>query len=77
MAKELICVNCGTQGKPKIITKGSILIEIVLWICLIVPGIIYSLWRHTSGRQPVCPSCGSPGMIPLGSPKAQAMLTEK
>ncbi|MDH3468639.1 MAG: hypothetical protein OES26_22550 [Gammaproteobacteria bacterium] len=34
MAKELICPNCGCKGKPKKITKGSIFIEIILWIAL-------------------------------------------
>jgi len=74
MAKEMICATCGTQGTPKLKTKGSILIELILWICFIIPGLVYSLWRHTSGRYKACPSCGSAEMIPLGSPKAQALL---
>lgn len=69
----LICVNCGTQGKPKVKTRGSILIEIVLWLLFIVPGVIYSFWRLTT-RQKVCPSCGAPNMIPIDSPVAQKML---
>lgn len=76
MAKELLCTNCGFQGKPKTKTRGSILIEIILWICLIVPGLIYSIWRHAS-RFKICPSCAAPNMIPLDSPKAQQILANK
>ena len=72
MAKELMCTNCGFKGKPKLITKGSILIELVLWICLILPGLIYSIWRHAS-RYKGCPSCGAANMIPLDSPIAQKL----
>lgn len=74
MAKILLCSNCGTQGKPKLKTKGSIFIEIILWLCLIVPGLIYSIWRHTT-RYKACPSCGAPNMIPLDSPRAQEVLS--
>ena len=63
MAKELICTNCGHKGEPKLITKGSILIELVLWLFLIVPGLIYSFWRHTS-RYKGCPTCGAGREIP-------------
>lgn len=64
---QKICKSCGTANKTKIETRGSILIEIVLWLCFIVPGVIYSIWRHTS-RRPICASCGSPDLVPLNSP---------
>ena len=47
-AKEMLCFKCGTKSKPKIYTKGNIDIEIVLWLFLIIPGWIYSIWRHIS-----------------------------
>jgi len=74
MPKILFCPNCGTQGKPKLKTKGSFFIEIILWICLIVPGLIYTIWRHTTHYQ-ACRSCGAANMIPLDSPKAQEVLS--
>lgn len=73
MAKAMICPNCFTQGKPKLYTKGSILIELVLWLCLIVPGVIYSLWRHTSGRYWGCSHCGAGGLVPLDSPRGRQL----
>lgn len=72
---SMICQNCGTRGEPKTITKGSIAIEIVLWICFIIPGLIYSIWRLTS-KQQGCPSCGQPGMIGVDTPNGRA-LAEK
>jgi hypothetical protein len=71
MAKEMYCPNCGTVGKPKKITKGSLLIEIVLWLFMILPGLLYSMWRLTTKYQ-ACPSCLAPNMIPVDSPKARA-----
>ena len=76
MASEMFCQNCGFQGKPKRYIKGSIFTEILLWICFLLPGLIYSIWRLSS-RFRGCPSCRAPNMIPLDSPKAQAALTQK
>ena len=76
MAKEMICTSCGTKGKPKRKTKGSIFVEIILWICFIIPGVIYSIWRMTT-RYKACPSCDAPNMIPVDSPMAQKIMAEK
>lgn len=64
---SMICPNCGIRGEAKTITKGSTLIELLLWLCFIVPGLIYSIWRLSS-RGKGCPSCGNTGMIPVNSP---------
>ncbi len=66
---EKLCRNCGYQGPAKTIIKGSIFIEILLWICFFIPGLIYSLWRVTS-RYKACPKCKTPNMISLDSPIA-------
>lgn len=73
MADEQYCLQCGTVGKPKKRVKGSIWIEIVLWLFLILPGLIYSIWRLTT-KERVCPACGAPNMIPLDSPRARAAI---
>jgi hypothetical protein len=59
MAREFYCPNCGTVGRPKTATRGSFLMEVSLWLLLIVPGLIYSLWRLTT-KTKVCPKCGAP-----------------
>jgi hypothetical protein len=71
----MICPNCGHKGNPGSSTKGSFLIEVVLWCCFIVPGIIYSLWRLTT-KQKVCPSCKEPGMISEDSPRGKKLMKE-
>lgn len=75
MAKNLYCNNCGTVAAPTTRTKGSFITEVFLWLMLIVPGIIYSLWRLTS-KEKVCPKCGAPNMLPLDSPKAQSAIAQ-
>ena len=75
MAKESICSNCGHQGKPKRVTKGSFVIEVFLWLLLIVPGLIYSIWRLTT-RHEACPKCGTPNMIPIDTPRGRQLAEE-
>ena len=73
MKGQWICTTCGYIGRPKKVTRGSFWMEVVLWMLLIVPGIIYSVWRLTS-KQKVCPKCGKPTMIPLDTPMGQELL---
>ena len=73
--KGYVCSNCGFQGRPKTFTKGSMLIELILWLCLIIPGLIYSLWRLIS-RFKACPQCQTPNMIPMDTPRGQKLIKE-
>jgi len=73
MVYQMVCRQCGTVGFPRTYTKGSIWVELILWVCLLVPGLIYSLWRVTS-RYKGCPACGAAGMIPLNAPMAKEIL---
>ena len=75
MSKQMICPSCGTEGKPIKITKGSIFIEIILWLCFLVPGLIYSIWRLTT-RYTACRSCKAEGMVPVDSPIGQRLARE-
>ncbi|NOR25444.1 MAG: hypothetical protein GQ542_13860 [Desulforhopalus sp.] len=56
--------------------KRKTSVEIILWLLFLVPGLIYSIWRRT-GRYYACPNCGTPGMVPSGSPMGKHLLTEK
>jgi hypothetical protein len=76
MAKEFICASCHSVGKPKSVVQGSILIELVLWLCFLLPGLIYSIWRLSSKKQ-ACPVCGSAEMIPTDSPRGQELMSQK
>lgn len=72
---EFICPNCGIIGRPKTLTKGSLGIEVVLWLCFIFPDILYSLWR-LSNRQRGCRSCGQPGVIRVDSPRGRQLVAQ-
>ena len=71
----LICADCGTRGDSRTQTRGNILIEIILWLCFILPGLIYSIWRR-SNRSEVCPACGHASMIPVGSPRGRQLVEQ-
>ncbi len=76
MSAEVVCTACGYVGEPKTITKGSMGVEIILWLCFLVPGLIYSVWRLSS-RYEGCPSCGGQAsVIPRASPMGQKFLRE-
>jgi hypothetical protein len=75
MSDELVCTACGHVGSSKTITKGHFALEVVLWLCFLVPGFIYSVWRHTS-RYEACPICGNQNLLPKTAPMAQKFLKE-
>lgn len=69
--KPKFCTTCGHEGGTETKTRGHIAIEIILWLLLIVPGLIYSVWRMSSRHQ-VCASCGAATLVPPDSPVALA-----
>ena len=75
MAKQLLCTRCLTVGKPKMETRGSLGTEIVLWLLMVLPALLYSLWRLTT-RRPAYRACGSPDLIPPTSPRARQLLAQ-
>jgi hypothetical protein len=60
------CIHCEHVGRVEKESKGSCLLMIVLFLCFIVPGIIYMVWMlvNTGYR---CPKCKTWGMIPLST----------
>jgi len=70
---RMLCPHCGTLDNPICETRGSFAVELLLWLCFIVPGLIYSAWR-LSNRYYACRACGHEGLLPLDSPRAQAEL---
>lgn len=69
---EFICTSCGSQAGVKKVTPGNFLIEVILWLCFLVPGLIYSIWRIGNKRK-VCRACGKDSIIPADSPMAKAL----
>lgn len=67
-----ICAECYSSNDGKTVTKGSFLVELILWLCFLIPGLIYTTWRVTS-RDRRCIACGSGPLIPLSTPKGRAL----
>jgi hypothetical protein len=72
---ERLCTTCGTVGPVKRHMPGSLFVEFILWLLFIIPGLIYSLWRHAAVYYG-CARCGARNVIPLKSPIAQKFLAE-
>jgi hypothetical protein len=65
--KPQVCAACEHVGPTRGHTRGSTVLELVLWLCFVLPGLVYSLWRLSTRRQ-VCAQCGSEQLVPLDSP---------
>jgi hypothetical protein len=72
----LYCRHCGANASPVRHMPGSFVMELFLWLCFLIPGLIYSIWRSV-GVEAVCPICGAPHMIPLNSPVALEASTAR
>ena len=53
---EIQYPNCKYEGNSKHITKGSVAVELALWLLFMFPGFVYSIWR-LSTKKWVCPEC--------------------
>ena len=77
----LHCMACGEDFKqpPDQPLRGSTFIEVVLWLCYIIPGVIYSHWRRSEKFKSVCPVCHSNQVVPTSSRAAiaHAKILEK
>jgi ribosomal protein L40E len=76
MAESMLCTQCGAVTTPRAVTPGSMLITLVLLVCIVVPGVIYMIWRHTS-RYAVCQKCGSKNLVPIDSPFGRDMIATR
>lgn len=54
---QITCPNCKYEGEAKKTARGSTVTEVILWICFLLPGLLYSTWRLTT-RTVRCPQCG-------------------
>ena len=73
MSSEQVCTRCASTGNTRTATPGSFVIELLLWLFFIVPGLMYSVWRITS-RKEVCGACGSDQLVPADSPRGRQLI---
>ena len=69
----LLCMRCGYVGKSERVYPGSDMAGLLLFLLLIVPGLIYFVWRYSSAFEQ-CSLCESRELIPHDSPKANEIL---
>ena len=63
------CLTCGMEAPPGLVPKGHGFIELVMWLCFIVPGLIYSIWRRSNPVQ-CCSVCHATNVVPQNAPAA-------
>jgi hypothetical protein len=73
---SMVCRRCETVARPKTRTGGSFVLEILLWLMFLLPGLIYTLIRASSTSK-VCPACGSADLVPTTSPVGRQVLKGK
>ena len=67
------CSSCHSFTSGKKETRGHFAIEVFMWLLLIIPGIIYSVWRQSS-KHITCSQCGASNLIAFNAPKAKKEL---
>lgn len=72
---QMVCRNCGMLSLSNPKRPGSTFLEVVLWVCFLFPGILYSIWR-SSQRKNRCAACGNADLVPAESPMGQKLVRD-
>lgn len=73
LGSRYVCTSCRSLVSGRRVNAGSGLVEIVCWLILCFPGLIYSVWRRACKRH-ICERCGHATLIPESSPAAAQIL---
>ena len=71
-----ICTSCGSEETATRRRRGNGFVELVLWLALLVPGILYTAWRNMGDPVTSCYVCGHQTTIPLHTPVGRRMHEE-
>lgn len=71
-AQRKICTACGTLTNGEMKFAGSLLLEVGLYLFMIIPGFLYTLWR-ISARRLTCPTCRGTQLVPADSPVGRSL----
>ena len=64
--RQVVCQDCNFHGPVRKSRRGSWGVEMGLWFTLIVPGLLYSVWR--SAKQKFhCADCAGDNVVPKKS----------
>jgi hypothetical protein len=72
---DLVCASCGSLTKGKTVAPGSFGLELLLWLFLLLPGILYSAWRLTA-KYRGCEFCGGRELVPAATPRGRQLLEQ-
>ena len=83
--KERYCTNCQAVMRPRLKATGTMGLELGLWVLALISAIftagltilaalVYSIYRQSAKRVPVCTKCGEATVIPIDSPRGQREL---
>ena len=72
-SRTKFCPSCDSFTSGKKETRGHFALEVLLWLCFLLPGFIYSIWRLSS-KHMTCSQCGASNLIAFNSPKAKKEL---
>ncbi|QXZ09965.1 hypothetical protein KUF54_01445 [Comamonas sp. Y33R10-2] len=70
-----VCRNCEEIGDVRTQDSGNAYIELALWLCFLVPGIIYSAWRRRNKVQ-LCGACGSKNLVAARTAAGRKIIGE-
>ncbi len=62
MRSRTVCMECFETSMPDTLLEGSDALEMMFWLCLVLPGWLYCAWRHALRRK-VCRSCGGESLM--------------
>lgn len=70
----MVCARCKhTFRRPKYSYRGSVALELIGYLFLILPGILLTR-KRLARRKKVCPLCGSRKIVPTDSRAGRAVL---
>ncbi len=67
---DFICYACANEGAGRKIKRGSGKTEFWIYVLLLVPGPLYSIWRRI-GLKRVCTQCGMQTVVKTTSDQGQ------
>lgn len=71
---RFVCTTCGYEtDRADRVKPGSGWLTATLLLLMVVPGVVYWVWRHSMKRES-CPLCGRASLIPAASPIGRAIL---
>jgi hypothetical protein len=74
-ADDVVCTRFGHVGQRDHGQDGSCLVELLLWLFFLLPGLIYTVWRlTTSGKS--CAKCGADEIVPADSPRGRQVIEQ-